>query len=87
MLIEDNKVAQLYRKHWDELKNASPPKLDPAGFPDVLVAANDKSHSFTIGGAKLDIWFTRTSDGRDMEALRNVITSAQDSILFVPHSG
>jgi PLD-like domain len=83
LLIEDNKVAQLYRKHWNELKNASPPKLDPAGFPDVLVAANDKSHSFTIGGAKLDIWFTRTSDGRDMEALRNVITSAQDSILFL----
>ncbi len=83
LLIDDKEVAQLYRKHWDELKDASPPKLDPAGFPEVLVAANDKSHSFTIGGAKVEIWFTRTSDGRDMEALRNLITSAQDSILFL----
>ena len=83
LLIGDKEVAQLYRTHWDELKDASPPKLDPAGFPEVLVAANDKSHSFTIGGAKVEIWFTRTSDGRDMEALRNLITSAQDSILFL----
>jgi phosphatidylserine/phosphatidylglycerophosphate/cardiolipin synthase-like enzyme len=83
LLISDNEVAQLYRNHWDELENASPPKLDPAGFPEVLVAANDKSHSFTIGAAKVEIWFTRTSDGRDMKALRDLIASAQDSILFL----
>ena len=79
LLIGDKEVAQVYGTHWDELKDASPPKLDPAGFPEVLVAANDKSHSFTIGGAKVEIWFTRTSDGRDMEALRNLIAHAGGS--------
>ena len=83
LLIDNNAVAKLYRRQWEELKDASPPKLDPAGFPAKLVASNDTSHTFVIGGAKLDIWFTRTSDGRDIDALRNLIAAAKDSILFL----
>jgi hypothetical protein len=83
MLIDNKAVAKLYRQQWDQLRDASPPKLDPAGFPATLVASNDKSHAFAIGGAKLEIWFTRTSDGRDMDALRGLIAGAKDSILFL----
>ena len=83
LLIEDKDVATLYRQQWDRLKDASPPVLDPAGFPPELVGANDKSHSFTVGGAKTTVWFTRTSDGRDMDALREVIKSAKNAILFL----
>jgi len=83
LLIEDKDVAKLYRKQWDELRDASPPDLDPAGFPPALVDSNDKPHSFSINGANTTVWFTRTSDGRDMDALREVITSAKDSILFL----
>jgi phosphatidylserine/phosphatidylglycerophosphate/cardiolipin synthase-like enzyme len=83
LLIDNKAVAKLYRRQWEALKDASPPKLDPAGFPAELVASNDKSHTFAVGGAKLDIWFTRTSDGRDMAALRKIIASARDSILFL----
>ncbi|MGH9420991.1 MAG: phospholipase D-like domain-containing protein, partial [Thermoanaerobaculia bacterium] len=83
LLIEDEEVAGLYRQQWDRLKEASPPNLDPAGFPAVLVGANDNSHSFSVGGATVSVWFTRTSDGRDMDALREVITSAKDAILFL----
>ena len=83
LLIDNKAVATLYRQQWEQLKDASPPKLDPAGFPAELVASNDKSHAFAIGGAKLEIWFTRTSDGRDMDALRNLIAAAKDSILFL----
>lgn len=83
LLVDNKAVAKLYRQQWEQLKNASPPKLDPAGFPAELVASNDKSHVFAIGGTKLETWFTRTSDGRDMDALRKVITSAQNSILFL----
>jgi phosphatidylserine/phosphatidylglycerophosphate/cardiolipin synthase-like enzyme len=83
LLIEDRGVAKLYREQWDRLKDASPPALDPAGFPPALVGANDQSHSFVIGGAKATVWFTRTSDGRDMDELRDVINSAKHAILFL----
>ena len=83
LLIKDADVAKLYRKQWERLKDASPPKLDPAGFPKDLVNANDQSKTLNVGGAKVTTWFTRTSDGRDMEALRDVINSAKDAILFL----
>ena len=83
LLIDNKAVAKLYRQQWEALKDASPPKLDPAGFPPALVTSNDKSHAFAIGAAKLEIWFTRTSDGRDMDALRKLIAGAKDSILFL----
>lgn len=83
LLIEDRRVAKIYRTQWNRLADASPPALDPANFPKALVAANDQPRTVTLTGAKATIWFTRTSDGRDMEALRDVITSAKDSILFL----
>jgi phosphatidylserine/phosphatidylglycerophosphate/cardiolipin synthase-like enzyme len=83
LLIEDKGVAESYLQQWNRLKDASPPTLDPAGFPPALVAANDQSHAFSVGGANLTLWFTRTSDGRDMVALRDLITSAKDAILFL----
>jgi phosphatidylserine/phosphatidylglycerophosphate/cardiolipin synthase-like enzyme len=83
LLIEDTGVAKLYRQQWKRLRDASPAKLDPAGFPASLVAANDKPHSFSVGDAKVTVWFTRTSDGRDMDALRDVINSAKEAILFL----
>ena len=83
LLIKDKGIAGLYRNQWDALKDASPPTLDPAGFPDSLVGANDICHSFSIGGSKTTVWFTRTSDGRDMDALREVINSAKNAILFL----
>lgn len=83
LLIEDTGVAALYRQQWDLLREASPPELDPAGFPASLVGPNDTSHSFSVGRAKVTVWFTRTSDGRDMDELRDLITSANDAILFL----
>ena len=83
LLIDHTGVAALYRQQWELLKSASPPALDPAGFPPGLVAANDTPHTFTVGGADVTVWFSRTSDGRDMAALRDVIRSAKDAILFL----
>lgn len=83
LLVEDTAVATLYRQQWDLLKDASPPKLVPAGFPPALVASNDTPHSVPVGGAKATVWFTRTSDGRDMAALRDVINAAKHAILFL----
>jgi len=83
LLVEDTKVAALYLQQWKRLRDASPPKLDPANFPPALVNANDKSHSFKVGEANVTVWFTRTSDGRDMEALKEVINGATNAILFL----
>ena len=83
LLIEDAGVAKLYRQQWERLKQASPPALDPAGFPASLVSANDRPHTLSVSGAKVTVWFTRTSDGRDMDALRELIASAKQAILFL----
>lgn len=83
LLIADPDVAQAFRHQWDNLRDASPPVLDPANFPDTLMQGNDKPHPFKIGSAEVTVWFTRTSDGRDMEALRDLIKGARSSILFL----
>jgi phosphatidylserine/phosphatidylglycerophosphate/cardiolipin synthase-like enzyme len=83
LLIEDQRTAKLYLKQWDRLKEASPPELDPANFPEELVDANDKATDVKVGSAKVTVQFTRTSDGSDMEALRSLIDSAKSAILFL----
>jgi hypothetical protein len=83
LLIEDAAVATLYRQQWDRLRDASPPVLAPAGFPPALVSANDTPNTFQMGAASVTVWFTRTSDGRDMKALQDIIASAKHAILFL----
>src|SRR5262249_23465079 len=83
LLIDDAGVAQLYREQWERLKDASPPVLPKADFPPSLVASNDVPHSFKLSGANVEVWFTRTSDGRDMDALRGLINGAKHGILFL----
>ena len=83
ILIEDADLATLYLQQWKRLRDSSPPKLDPANFPPELVNANDKPHTLKIGAAKVTVWFTRTSDGHDMDALREIIKGAKKSILFL----
>lgn len=83
LLITDPGVAQLYRQQWDRLPDASPPVISKADFPPALVSANDVSHTVPLGSAAVDVQFTRTSDGRDMAALRDLIASAKHGILFL----
>jgi phosphatidylserine/phosphatidylglycerophosphate/cardiolipin synthase-like enzyme len=83
LLIEDADLAKLYKAQWELLRDSSPPTLDPAGFSDELMASNDKAHELQIGSAEVTVWFTRTSDGADMNALRKLIADAKQSILFL----
>ena len=83
LLIREPGIARLYREQWERLKDASPPALPKADFPKELVAANDVSHSFKIGSSRVEISFTRTSDGRDMDALRELINAAKHAIVFL----
>lgn len=83
LFIESRDVAAHFRAQWDRLRDASPPALDPAGFPKPLVEANDQPRTFALDGAEVTVWFTRTSDGRDMEALAEIIRSAKHAVLFL----
>ena len=83
LLIADAPLAAHYQAQWARLRDASPPALTPAGFPPALVAANDVPKTFAIGAAKAEVWFTRSSDGRDMAALRALISGARNSVLFL----
>lgn len=83
LLISHAPIAEHYQRQWTRLKNASPPSLDPAGFPPTLISANDKPRKFTVGASTVEVWFSRTSDGRDMAALRSLIAEAKQAILFL----
>ena len=83
LLIADAPLAAHYQAQWARLRDASPPALAPAGFPPALVAANDMPKTFAIGAAKAEVWFTRSSDGSDMNALRALISGARSSVLFL----
>ena len=83
LLIEDPATAEVYRRQWDRLKAASPPVTTPAGFTPALVAANDTPTDLTVGAAKVTVRFTPTSDGGDMDAVRDLINGAKSSILFL----
>ena len=83
LLIDDAPLAAHYLAQWGRLRDASPPVLSPAGFPPLLVAANDVPKTFAIGSASVDAWFTRTSDGRDMAALRALVSGAKQAVLFL----
>lgn len=83
LLIEDQAVADLFLKQWGRLRDASPPVLDPANFPAPLVTANDTATTLPVGGAQVTVRFTRTSDGRDMKELRDIINGANKAILFL----
>jgi phosphatidylserine/phosphatidylglycerophosphate/cardiolipin synthase-like enzyme len=84
LLIADRNIARLYREQWERLKQASPPIVPKADFPPELLASNDISHTFKVDGAPVEVWFTRTSDGRDMKALRELIEAPKRrAILFL----
>jgi phosphatidylserine/phosphatidylglycerophosphate/cardiolipin synthase-like enzyme len=81
--IGQARTARLFRDQWSRLEEATPPKLQPAGFPQALVASNDVSHSYKVGGADVAVRFTRTSDGRDLDELRGLIQAAKHAIIFL----
>jgi hypothetical protein len=80
LLIEDPAVAQVYLDQWHRLRNAG------STFPAVLVAENSKpklTGADTPGTVRSAVWFTRTSKGVDMDALRAEVNKARQGILFL----
>src|SRR5262249_23980571 len=83
LLIANRPIGDHFMKQWNLLKDASPPKTDPADFTPALKTSNDMGKNFAIGGARVRVRFTRTTDGSDMEELKDLINGAKHSILFL----
>lgn len=80
LLIEDPGVAQVYLDQWRRLKEAA------SDFPKPFVAENSKPKQVgedAPGNVRSTIWFTRTSKGVDLDALRAEVQRAREGILFL----
>lgn len=75
--IDDASIAKVYQKQWEELRDAGD------GYPAKLVDGNSKPRPKKVGGKPVDVWFTRTRNGEDRNALDEVINQAQEGILFL----
>jgi len=80
LLIEDAEVAQVYLDQWHELRKAA------SKFPKPFVASNSKPKPIgedSAGQVRSIIWFTRTTKGVDLDALREEVEKAREGILFL----
>ena len=80
LLIEDAEVAQVYLDQWNALLGAK------SAFPKSFVAANSQPKPIgedTPGKVRSTIWFTRTNNGVDLDALREEVERAREGILFL----
>jgi phosphatidylserine/phosphatidylglycerophosphate/cardiolipin synthase-like enzyme len=80
LLIEDSDVARVYLRQFHRLREAG------SDFPKPLVDANSTpTHvgSEVEGAIRSTVWFTRTRDGVDMDALRAEVNKAREGILFL----
>jgi hypothetical protein len=80
LLINDPAVAKVYLDQWHALKDAK------SLFPKPFVAANSKPRPVgddVPGTVRSVVWFTRTSKGVDMDALRAEVMKAREGVLFL----
>src|SRR5262249_5065360 len=80
LLINSPEIAGIYLEQWQRLKAAG------SAFPQSLVAANSHSKDVgvgTTGSVRSSIWFSRTSGGVDLDALRAEVEHAREGILFL----
>jgi phosphatidylserine/phosphatidylglycerophosphate/cardiolipin synthase-like enzyme len=80
LLIEDPEVAQVYLDQWNRLRKAG------SEFSKSLIAENSQPKPVgddTPGQVRSTVWFTKTSKGVDLDALREEVQKAREGILFL----
>jgi phosphatidylserine/phosphatidylglycerophosphate/cardiolipin synthase-like enzyme len=77
LLIESPDVAEVYFEQWARLRDAK------SAFPKTLVTANSKGKPVTLGTSRATVWFSRTSGKADLEALDDVVKTAEEAVLFL----
>ena len=77
VLIDDDALAEAYRKQWDLLKAAD------NETPDDLKQSNSRPRDLNIGRTPVRLWFTPTLGQVDLEGARKLIGGAEQAILFL----
>ena len=77
LLISNREVAREYFAQWQRLADAK------SAFPATLVDSNSLPKTVTTGASSATIWFTRTRGAVDLEAINEVLQSAQEGVLFL----
>jgi len=85
ILLEDPALAEAYAAQWRRLRDDHyiNEKGKERHFSDKLVAANDVAKTGKTGARSWSVWFTRTSDGRDLQAVTDAVNGAKHAILFL----
>lgn len=87
ILIEDKGIADVFKKHWQLLKNDKRTGRNgrtDMHFGEDLMESNDQMKSGSAGNTgKYNVWFTRTSEGQDLEFVTELINNAKEAILFL----
>jgi hypothetical protein len=87
ILIEDDALAVVYRDQWELLKNdkrTGRNGREDMHFGDKLMTSNNKIKSGSaVQTGNWNVWFTRTSEGQDLQFATDLINRAKDAILFL----
>jgi phosphatidylserine/phosphatidylglycerophosphate/cardiolipin synthase-like enzyme len=78
ILINDEDVGQVFLDQWGRLKDAE------GSFPKDLVAQNSDVKSNKVGKSKVDVWFTKSTDKVEMEAVDELLRkTVKQGIVFL----
>jgi phosphatidylserine/phosphatidylglycerophosphate/cardiolipin synthase-like enzyme len=77
ILIHDAGVAQEFLDQWGRLRDAE------NATPKDLVATNSEVKSMKTKSAAVDIWFTKTADAPEMDAVDELVKNAEEGIIFL----
>jgi phosphatidylserine/phosphatidylglycerophosphate/cardiolipin synthase-like enzyme len=77
LFVDNGEVASDYLEQWERLRDAE------SAFPKTLVDENSKPKTVKKGGSDAEIWFTRTHEKVDLDALDRILQGAKEGILFL----
>ena len=77
ILIADPGVAEIFMEQWARLRDSG------RSYPPALVQQNSKPKEDAIGNNDVTVWFSRTSNNVDLQALQAEVDAAKEAILFL----
>ncbi|MFI9503632.1 phospholipase D-like domain-containing protein [Nocardia sp. NPDC052566] len=78
LLIDDPATAAIYLEQWHRLRDAG------SAFPPALTTSNSAPHPVPHSGSVAStVWFTRSAQQADLDALRQEVAAARQGILFL----
>jgi len=77
LLVRNRAIADAYYAQWERLRDAG------SAFPKDLVDENSVAKSLKAGRSSVDIWFSRTRQRADLEAIDEALAGARDGVLFL----